>query len=87
MISKSRIRKIKKALIRDLDKFVDIKFEDGNEIKVTGAEICDSFVNYREGTDFTRAIQGKEIVSCSSYEKLISIIHQLVEHPCEELED
>ena len=79
MISKNRLNKIKKALIKDLDKLVIIKFSDGSELKVTGAAINEAFANYDKGTEFTRAIKDKEIVSCSDYGKLIHVIQQLIE--------
>ena len=77
MISRNRLNKIKKALIKDLDKLVIIKFSDGSELKVIGAAINEAFANYDKGTEFTRAI--KEIVSCSDHGKLIHVIQQLIE--------
>ena len=79
MISRNRLNKIKKALIKDLDKLVIIKFSDGSELKVTGATINESFANYDKGTEFTRVIKDKEIVSCSDHGKLIHVIQQLRE--------
>ncbi|MDU2490773.1 MAG: hypothetical protein E7D27_09300 [Clostridium celatum] len=78
MISRNRLNKIKKALMKDLDKLIIIKFSDGSELKVTGATINESFANYDEGTEFTRAIKEKEIVSCSEYGMLIHVIQQLI---------
>ena len=79
MISRNRLNKIKKALIKDLDKLVIIKFSDGSELKVTGATINEAFANYDKGAEFTRAIKDKEIVSCSDHGKLIHVIQQLIE--------
>ena len=45
MISRNRLNKIKKALIKDLDKLVIIKFSDASELKVTGATINEAFDN------------------------------------------
>lgn len=64
--------------MKDLDKLIIIKFSDGSELKVTGATINESFANYDEGTEFTRAIKEKEIVSCSEYGMLIHVIQQLI---------
>lgn len=79
MISRNRLNKIKKVLIKDLDKLIIIKFSDGSELKVTGATINESFANYDKETEFTRAIKDKEIVSCSDHGKLIHVIQQLIE--------
>ena len=79
MISRNRLNKIKKALIKDLDKLVIIKFSDGSELKVIGAAINEAFANYDKGREFTRAIKDKEIVSCSDHGKLIHVIQQLIE--------
>lgn len=79
MISRNRLNKIKKALIKDLDKLIIIKFSDGSELKVTGATINEGFANYDKGTEFTRAIKDREIDSCSDHGKLIHVIQQLIE--------
>lgn len=78
MISKNRLNKIRKALLKDKDKLITIKFADNSEFKVTGAAINYSFINYEESTELTRAIKDKEIISCSAYGKLIHIIQQLI---------
>ncbi len=80
MISRNRLNKIKKVLIKEFDKLVIINFSDGSELKVTGATINNSFSKYEDGTEFTQEIKGKEIVSCSQYGKLIHVIQQLIEN-------
>jgi hypothetical protein len=89
MISNKRLARIKKGLEKNKGKLIVITFEDGTEIKVTSDIIIDSFIKLRneEENKFINDIKGKEIVSCSSLDKLISIIKQLVEYDCGELEE
>lgn len=79
MKNKNRLNRIRKALLKDKNKLITIIFVDDSELKVTGSMINDSFGNYEEETEFIKAIKGKEIVSCSSYGKLVHIIQQLSE--------
>ena len=79
MITKNRLDRLRKALKKDQDKLITIKFADDSELKVTGADINEAFIKYEEGTEFTRAIKGKEIVKCSKFGKLIHVVQQLVE--------
>lgn len=89
MISNKRLARIKKGLEKNKGNPIIITFEDGTGIKVTSDIIIDSFIKLRneEENKFINDIKGKEIVSCSSLDKLISIIKQLVEYDGGELEE
>jgi CRISPR/Cas system CMR-associated protein Cmr1 (group 7 of RAMP superfamily) len=98
MITNKRLEKIKKVIEKKKGKLIVIKFEDGSELKVMPNVIHDSFtslIGNEDGEDyenlkvieFIKAIEGKEIVSCSGLEKLISILQQLNEYKGEPLEE
>lgn len=83
MITNKRLENIKKEIERKKGKLVIIKFNDNTELKIMPSEILNLLTSIEANKDnseneFVNAIKGKEIVSCSSYDKLIDLVKQLV---------
>lgn len=77
MINRNRLARIERILKKNKIDDVIIRFTDGTELRVELQDIQKALIG--ESVEWLKSVEGKDIVDCSKYGKLIHIVQQLSE--------